>query len=56
MDKLLKPQVDDVQVALGPLNFNVTLLCLHVRHLGFDLFRPFVDMLFLLGPPEGLPE
>ena len=31
MDKLITPQVDDIEVPPGPLNFNVALLYLQVR-------------------------
>ena len=39
--RVIQPQVDDLQVSPGPLNFNVSVLCLHVTP-RFDLFRPFV--------------
>ena len=44
MDKLIKPQVGDVEVLPFPLNFNVLVSGLHLSPLGFDLFRPFVAM------------
>lgn len=43
MDKLINPQVDDLQLPPGPLNLNVGVFCLHVHPQGADLFVAFVN-------------